>query len=264
MDKLGFIGAGNMGSAMIARISQKLGKESVSYWDKDPRQNSAVTEMTGIQPEASLPLLINNCRYIVCAVKPQHVFELLENMRSLITKEHIFISVAPGITISEYQTFLPCPIVRAMPNIAALVGEAMSVLAFSKDFTDEGKREFIVGVFNTIGKSAIFDERFVDSAIPLSGSSPAYIFMMIDAMADAGVKLGIPRGIAETMIAQSIYGAAKLFIETGDHPSELKDKVCSPGGTTIEAVATLERSGFRAAIIDAVDACFEKIRNLKK
>jgi len=152
---------------------------------------------------------------------------------------------------------------RVMPNTPALVGEGMTALCDESTFSKEDF-EYAKGIFDSVGKTIILPERLFDGVVAISGSSPAYVYMMIEAMADAGVKEGIPRANAYEMAAQSVLGSALMVLSSGTHPAALKDAVCSPGGTTIDAVEELERKGFRAAIMDAMQVCAEKSRSMSR
>jgi pyrroline-5-carboxylate reductase len=177
----------------------------------------------------------------------------------------ILITIAPGISIKWIKEIVdqPVRVVRAMPNTPALVGEGMSCVCYeSSDYSSE-EIQIIEGLFNSFGKMVKLTENQLDMVVPVSGSSPAYVYIMIEAMADAGVLFGLSRDTAYTLAAQSVYGAAKMVLETGQHPAVLKDAVCSPGGTTIEAVRTLEEKGFRSAIIEAMQACYDKTLEFK-
>ena len=149
-----------------------------------------------------------------------------------------------------------------MPNTPALIGEGMSAVSFSKDLFSEEEKEEIIRFFSSFGVMEEIEEKLMNAVVPISGSSPAYVYMMIEAMADAGVLAGLSRKMAYTLAAQSVLGSAKMVLETGIHHGELKDAVCSPGGTTIEAVAILEKAGFRSSIIEAMNACFEKTKRM--
>ena len=152
-------------------------------------------------------------------------------------------------------------VVRTMPNTPAQVGEAMSAIIPNRNVT-ENELNQVIAIFNSFGKCEVVSEALIDSVIAVSGSSPAYVYMMIEAMADAGVKLGLPRAKAYKLAEQAILGSAKLALETGKHPGVLKDEVCSPGGTTIEAVIDLEKNGFRNTVISAVEKCADKSKNM--
>ena len=171
----------------------------------------------------------------------------------------MIVSIAAGKTIAAIEDSFgkPVKLVRAMPNTPALVGEAMSALCVNQNVTPEELKE-VQALFNSFGKSEVISE----SLIGVSGSSPAYVYMFIEAMADAAVADGMPRAQAYKFAAQSVYGSAKMVLETGKHPGELKDAVCSPAGTTIEAVAALEAGGFRNTVISAQRACSQKSRDM--
>jgi len=164
--------------------------------------------------------------------------------------------------IEEYFGF-EVKLIRTMPNTPALVGEGMSILSFSEDEFTAEEIEEVKSIFNSFGEIEILDEKLMDAVVPISGSSPAYVYMMIEAMADGGVLLGLPRKLSYKLAAQSVLGAAKMVLETNTHPGELKDAVCSPGGTTIEAVASLEKMNFRNAIIEAMISAYEKTQKIK-
>lgn len=152
-------------------------------------------------------------------------------------------------------------IIRTMPNTPALVGQAMSAVCPNKNVSEE-ELKYCINIFESFGECEVLEEKYFDGFIAVAGSSPAYVFMFIEAMADGAVKLGIPRAKAYKMAAQSVLGSAKMVLETGKHPGELKDMVCSPAGTTIDAVVELEKLGFRNSVIQAMDKCAEKSKNM--
>ena len=149
-----------------------------------------------------------------------------------------------------------------MPNTPAMVGEGQTAIAFSDDDYSQNEKTLVLSLFNSFGKLSIIEESLMNSVVPITGSSPAYVFMFIEALADGAVKLGFPRKQAYEMVAQVVLGSAKMVLETGEHPAVLKDQVCSPGGTTIEAVAELEKYGFRNALLQAVDRCYDKCNKI--
>ena len=190
---------------------------------------------------------------------------MIKNIENVITKEHVVISLAPGITI-EYLTDMlgfDSRVVRAMPNTPALLGEGMTGVSYDSSLFSLTEKEMIEKIFKSFGKYAVLDEKLMSAVVCASGSSPAYVYMFIEALADSVVKYGVPRKDAYQMAAQTVMGAAKMVLETGKHPAELKDAVCSPGGTTIAGVAALEEWGFRNSIIKATDACYNKAENIK-
>lgn len=266
MAKIGFIGAGNMGFAMLKGALQIFGKEELTYTDLNKERMEEVKRETGVEYSTDFHGMVRGIKYLVLAVKPQHLENVLESIKDEISSEHVIIAIAPGIAISYYQTYFgkDTKIVRAMPNTPALVNEGMSGICFSdNDFTVEEKNT-IYQFFNSFGKFEEVGENLMNAVVCASGSSPAYVYMFIEALADSAVKYGIPRDKAYTFAAQTVLGSAKMVLETGEHPGKLKDQVCSPGGTTIAAVSALEECGFRSAVIKAADACYEKSVSFKK
>lgn len=266
MATLGFIGAGNMGYAMLKGASHVMKKEELLYTDVNLQRLEQVKENTGISYVISNRELVQNVKYIVLAVKPQYLDGVLHEIKEMVTKEHIVIAIAPGISISHYKNFFGqnVKIVRAMPNTPALVNEGMTGICMSEDTFSQEEKEVIYKFFASFGKSEEVSENLMNAVTCVSGSSPAYVYMFIEALADSAVKYGIPRDKAYVFAAQTVMGSAKMVLETKEHPGKLKDQVCSPGGTTIAAVAALEEYGFRNAVIKAGDACYEKSASFKK
>lgn len=265
MALLGFIGAGNMGFAMLKGASNVFDKEQLTYTDVNKKRLEEVRAETGISFAEGNKELVKECRYIVLAVKPQYLESVLEEIGTVLTKDKVIIAIAPGIAIAHYKEKLgDVKIVRAMPNTPALVNEGMSGICFSDDTFEENEKKIVCDFFGSFGKFEIVPENLMDAVVCASGSSPAYVYMFIEALADSAVKYGIPRDKAYVFAAQTVLGSAKMVLETGKHPGELKDQVCSPAGTTIAAVAELEESGFRSAIIKAADRCYEKSISFKK
>jgi len=260
--KVGFIGAGNMGYAML-KGAIKVFDDTIVYTDVNHDRLEYVKNSLGIDYVKTNQEVVDKSDIIVLAIKPQYMAQVL--MELAIDAPKILISIAPGITIEHVNALIGGnpKIVRAMPNTPALVGEGMSAISFGDmDFTENDKKE-VVKLFESFGESVVLAENLMDVVVPVSGSSPAYVYMFIEAMADAGVLHGLSRDLAYKMAAQSVLGAAKMVIETGEHPGVLKDAVCSPGGTTIEAVRVLEKNGFRSSVIEAMDACYEKSQKFK-
>lgn len=262
--KIGFVGCGNMATAMIGGI---LGKKLVAAEDL---MASAKSEKTREKIEKELGIKAADNRSVaaasdvlILAVKPIYMEEVIKEIRSSVRPETIVVTLAPGKTIAWLEEMFAAEVkvVRTMPNTPALVGEGMSALCPNKNVTAEDLKT-VVTVFESFGKAEIVSEPMIDVVVGVSGSSPAYVFMFIEAMADAAVADGMPRAQAYAFAAQSVLGSAKMVLETGMHPGALKDMVCSPGGTTIEAVRVLEEKGLRSAVFEAQKACVKKAKGL--
>ena len=268
MLKLGFIGAGNMGSAILRGLvaAQYISVDDMAICDLNARKLEQLSdELPGLTCTESDQELAEMCEVIILAVKPHYMAETIDHIFDELSGKAV-ISIAAGWTVEQLASALEgsgATYLRVMPNTPAMVGEGMTAICEDTTF-DQDDFEFAKGIFEAVGRIVILPEKLFDGVIAISGSSPAYVFMMIEAMADAGVKEGIPRACAYEMAAQSVLGSALMVLSSGTHPASLKDAVCSPGGTTIEAVEELERKGFRAAIMDAMGACAEKSRKMSK
>lgn len=266
MATLGFIGIGNMGYAMMKGALTKYTKEELAFTSVDVERNNQVSAETGVNCLANNVDLVKNCKYVVLAIKPQVYDIVLNEIKGFITENHVIISIAPGISTDDVTEKLGgnVKVSRAMPNTPALVNEGMAGLCFGKIPMSDEEKQTVVGFFESFGRCEVVDEKLMNAVVCASGSSPAYVYMFIEALADGAVKYGIPRDKAYSFAAQTVLGAAKMVLETGEHPGKLKDNVCSPGGTTIAAVAALEEYGFRNAVIKATDLCYEKTVGFKK
>lgn len=266
MAKIGFIGMGNMGYAMLKGALSVFAKEDLIFTDVNTERVLGVSKETGVSYVETNAELANSAKYIVLAVKPQFYNQVLHNIENIVKEGNVIISIAPGISIQNLKDSLGfnARIVRAMPNTPALLGEGMTGICYDAKLFSYDETEVISKLFNSFGKFRLVEERLMSAVTCASGSSPAYVYMFIEAMADAVVKKGMPRAVAYEMVAQTVMGAAKMVLETGKHPGELKDMVCSPGGTTIAGVAALEEYGFRNSIIKATDACFDVAEGFKK
>ena len=265
MAKIGFIGMGNMGYAMLKGALKVFEKDDILFTRKNSVLGRSMEEETGVRFVESNAELANNVKYLILAVKPQMYDQVIKNIENVITKEHVVISLAPGITI-EYLTDMlgfDSRVVRAMPNTPALLGEGMTGVSYDSSLFSLTAKEMIEKIFKSFGKYAVLDEKLMSAVVCASGSSPAYVYMFIEALADSAVKYGIKRDDAYKLVAQTVLGSAKMVLETNEHPGVLKDKVCSPGGTTIAGVAALEEHNFRNAVIKATDACYDKCHNIK-
>jgi pyrroline-5-carboxylate reductase len=264
MAQFGFIGMGNMGYAMLNGILREYAPGQVIFSCKTKEKGERVSKETGAVFAESNAECANNAKYIILAVKPQMYDTVLKNIENVVTPENVIISIAPGITIASIKEKLGenARIVRAMPNTPALVGEGMTGISYNKEEFTTDECSIIEDFFNSFGKVVTVPEHLMNGVVCASGSSPAYVYMFIEALADGAVKYGIPRNDAYKLAAQTVLGAAKMVLETGRHPAELKDNVCSPAGTTIRGVAALEENGFRNAVLKATDACFDACNKL--
>lgn len=265
MKKIGFIGTGNMGYPLLCGAIRTFGAENVTYSTPVKAEVERVQAETGVPYVENNIVLAENCEMIVLCVKPQFIGGVFEDIKKVDLTGKTIVSIAAGISIDTIKNSIGgnVPVIRIMPNTPAMVLEGMSCICYSEDPApgDEAKED-VLKLFNCVGKTQVISETLMNAAICANGSSPAYVYMFIEALADSVVQYGLPRAQAYTLAAQTVLGAAKMVLETGEHPGALKDKVCSPGGTTIAAVAALEEYGFRNAIIKATDACYKKSEEL--
>ena len=268
--KYGFIGAGNMGSAMISGILEGglAEKKDITFVTASSRSAKKIEDRFGIEASKDATSLASNSSVIILAVKPKQLDDVLPEIRESLDADSIVISVAAGKSISDIDSALlsiavagKLKVARAMPNTPAAVGEAMSAVCFNDRFEDTEKEE-VLSVFRSFGKAEEVDEGLMDTVTGLSGSSPAFIYMLIEAMADEAVKCGMKREAAYTFAAQTVKGSADMVLKTGKHPGELKDQVTSPGGTTIAGVLALEKNGFRSAVTEGIDAAVKRSMEL--
>lgn len=266
MALFGFIGAGNMGYPLLKAAINTFGNTEVVYTDASKDRCQFVVQDTKVSFSEDNIAVVCQCKYLVLAVKPQFFPQVLQEIKDKVTKEHIVISIAAGITIETLKESLgdEARVVRAMPNTPAMVLKGMTGICYSKDKYLDEEITVIDRFFRSFGKYEVFDEGLMNAVVCANGSSPAYVYMFIEALADSVVSYGIPRDKAYTLAAQTVMGAATMVLETGEHPGRLKDNVCSPGGTTIAAVKALEEHGLRNAIMKASDACYEKAVELSK
>ncbi len=256
---IGIIGTGNMGSALINGAVKSFGEDKVVFFDTSEERRKMISNEYGITACKDNVELVKWCDIVVLAVKPQVIFKVIEEIRPYFGKENkTVISIAPGITIAKLSEAFDnnAQIVRVMPNTPAMVGEGMSAVSFPDDFN--GDRENTLKLFDSVGRAVVLPENLMNAAVVANGSSPAFVFVFMEALADGAVKFGIPRDKAYEMVAQTVLGSARLMLETKKHPGELKDAVCSPGGTTICGTAALEEFGLRNAVIKGCEAVYEK------
>ena len=258
--KIGFIGCGNMAKAMITSIikAELVGSESVSASDGyQPSLDDAKTRL-GINTTMDNKEVVKSSDVIFLAVKPNIYDAVMQEIAPLVDGK-LIVSIAPGKTLAYLENGLGknTKILRTMPNTPAMVGEGVTAICPNNNVTKEDQEvlETIIGSFGTVER---IDEKLFDAVVAVSGSSPAYVFMFIEAMADAAVLQGMARDKAYRFAAQAVLGSAKMVLDTNKHPGALKDMVCSPGGTAIEGVAVLEEKGMRSAVIQAMNAVYYK------
>ena len=263
--KIGFIGTGNMGSSIIKGIlSSKFEKsENINIFDLDKEKVNNLVKEYGVNTTNSEKELAENCNIIILSVKPHIIPVVLKNLSGNVKKDTIILTIAAGISISVIENALgeDKKVVRTMPNTPAQVLSGMTAVTFNKNI-ENSEKEIIFKLLNSFGKSVEIEEKLMHVYTGISGSLPAYVYMFMEALADGGVLCGMPRDKAYKIVAQAVAGSAKMLLETGKHPGQLKDEVCSPAGTTIEAVRVLENGNFRGNVIEAVAACTEKSKEM--
>ena len=268
MDKvIGFIGSGNMAGAMIGGIvtSKLVSADKVIASNPHEEKLNILKEKYGISITTDNKEVASKSDILFLSVKPVMYAKVIEEIKNLVKDDVIIVVIAAGKSINEVHNLFgkDVKIVKTMPNTPALVGEAMSAISPAENITDK-ELDDIKAIFNSFGKCEVVAENLMDAVTGVSGSSPAYVYMFIEALADAAVLGGMKRDQAYKFAAQSVLGSAKMVLETGLHPGVLKDQVTSPAGTTIEAVAELERLGMRNAIISATTKCIEKSKAMSK
>jgi len=262
---IGIIGCGNMGRGILEGVLNNglAEADKVFIYDKNLSKTHEIGEELGVCVSETGLELMKEAEVVILAVKPNIYKPVLEEIKGAVRENQIIVTIAAGITLDFVEGILGQDkhIVRTMPNTPALVGEGMTAVVPGKGSREEDLKT-VVDIFSGIGKVEIVPEYLIDAVTGVSGSSPAYVYMFIEAMADGAVLAGMPRDKAYKFAAQAVLGSAKMVLESGKHPGELKDMVCSPGGTTIEAVKSLEENGFRGVVINAVLACIERSREM--
>ena len=264
---IGFLGAGKMATALakgFVRAEIVFPREIIASARSAATRKCFATE-TGAKPTAANSDVLKFANVIILGVKPIQVAELLAEQRDSFTKQHLLISIAAGVTLAKLENLLPAGtrVIRVMPNTPALVGEAASAFALGKSAT-VADGELAKKLLSAVGVAIQVKESLLDAVTGLSGSGPAYVYQFIEALSDGGVAAGLPRDIATKLAAQTVLGAARMVLETGQHPAALKDQVTSPGGTTIEGLHALEKGKLRATVMSAVRAATEKTKKLGK
>lgn len=264
--RIGFIGCGKMAQAMVQGMisSSFVDREQLKVSTKSENSAEYVREKFQIHATLDNTEVAAFADILIVAVKPHLYGDILTEINNSVKKETIIVTLAAGLDISFVENKLSpeTKVIRSMPNTPSLVGEGMTVFASNNNVSAE-EIEYLKKLFLSFGKVEVVEERLMDYIPAISGSSPAYVYMFIDALAMGGVRSGIPADKAYQMAAQSVYGAAKMVLETGKHPSVLQMEVCTPGGTTIEAVNTLEQQHFKGTILAAMESCDRKNKQMK-
>jgi len=262
-NRIGFIGAGNMGGALIggAIKSGFLSAQNIFVSDADASKSKFMADKYGVKAVHSNLELVESCEVLIIAVKPHIYGFVLDEIKDFVRKDMLIITIAAGVAISYVKSFFKqdIKVIRTMPNTPALVGEGMTAITYAPP-VEESDVSFVKDLFSSFGIVETLKEEQIDAFTALCSSSPAFVGMFIEAMADAGVLLGLPRNESYIMAAQAIRGSVKMIIEGGKHPAQLKDMVCSPSGNTIEGVRKLEEKGMRSAVMEAVIVAAEKAK----
>jgi pyrroline-5-carboxylate reductase len=262
---IGFIGTGNMGEALIAGLlkAKFTTPEQIMAFDADGARLRFIQKKYGVKKATDNHHLASQCDPLLLCVKPQSMKEVIEEMADSLDSSKLFISIAAGVPLYAIETYArkQLRLIRVMPNINVLVQEGASAIAPGNLATDDDVK-LAKAVFDCVGRSILIHEPLMDAVTGLSGSGPAYVFLIIEALTDAGVHLGMTRAQAFALVTQTVMGSVKLLSHTGDHPALLREKVTSPGGTTAAGLYKLEEGGLRKILIDAVIAATQRSKEL--
>jgi pyrroline-5-carboxylate reductase len=265
--RIAFIGSGNMGEALLGGILTANHTKSENIIATDIRSDrlKRISEKYKVKTTEDNNLAIEKSDILVFCVKPQTIPDVLKKAKASIQEEQLILTIVAGITTDTYNLFIDKknPVIRAMPNIPAVVRESASAICLGS-YAHERHKELAIKIFESVGQVEILDEFLMDAVTGLSGSGPAYIYMVIEALADGGVMMGLPRDVATRLATQTVLGSAKLVRQTEIHPAVLKDQVTTPGGTTILAIKELEAHGLRPMLIRAVETATEKSKQLSE
>jgi len=263
--KIAFLGAGAMGEALMRGILEAgvCAPADIAAFDSYAKKLESLHAELGITAASDAISAAENADVVIVAVKPQTVAQALEPLRDSFAPSQTLISIAAGVStvFLESQFSQAVPVVRVMPNTPCLVGAAASAICLGAH-ADESHRALAHRVFDAVGLAVDVDEKQIDAVTGLSGSGPAYVYVFIEALSDAGVRMGLSRHVATQLAAQTVLGGAQMVLKTGQHPGALKDMVTSPGGTTIAALHSLEQNAFRGAVMDAVQVAAERSREM--
>jgi pyrroline-5-carboxylate reductase len=267
MSRIAFLGAGAMGEALMRGLISAgvYSPSQIVVYDPSAERLQFVVNSLQIEEAQDATAAAKDADVLIVAVKPNMVSKALAPLRDSFSPAQTVISIAAGVTIKQLEANFAqaVPVIRVMPNTPALVGHAATAIALGTHAGEE-QRLLAHRIFGAVGIAVDVEEKLLDAVTGLSGSGPAYIYIFIEALSDAGVKMGLPRDVSTRLAAQTVLGGAQMVLQTGSHPGELKDKVTSPGGTTIAALHALESGGLRAAVYDAVEASTIRSRELSK
>lgn len=263
--RLGFIGGGKMATAIMqgALRARIVEADDVLVSDVSKERLDELKRVNGILTTSNNKEIVTQCQYIILAVKPQTVFPILGEIANAITQNTVIISIVAGLKTEQIQSILPANVhvLRTMPNTPLLVAEGMTAFSLSHNLTEE-QLGFVTNIFESLGEVTCVEEEHMDAVTAVSGSGPAYVYLFIDALAQAGISEGLSCDTAYHLARQTVMGAAKMVHEPGRTPRDLIAEVCSPGGTTIEALGALEKRDFRGIIAEAVHSACEKSKKL--
>jgi pyrroline-5-carboxylate reductase len=262
--KIAFVGAGAMGEAMVkCLLTKKVAEpQDMVVSDTSPVRRELLSREYGVRVLPDNREAVKNADLIILAVKPQNLSQVMNDIKGL-TPNQLVLSVVAGGTVSSLSRGLNHSyVIRAMPNMPAQIGEGMTIWTASTE-TDQRQRKLAQTVLGALGKEIyVADEKYLNMATALSGSGPAYVFLFIEALVDAGVHIGLPRDMAQTLVIQTVLGSTRTVEKTGRHPADLRNMVTSPGGTTTEALLELEKGRFRSLLLEAVAAAYRKAESL--
>lgn len=264
--KMGILGMGKMGEAIAQGLLRSKGWGHVSLEGTTHSQQTAaeVSARLKIRCDLDNRALVSRCKWILLCVKPHHAEAVLRSVAEQLTEGHLLISICASITTEQLKLWSGgrCRVIRAMPNTPCLIGQGMTVLTGAVGLSQQDM-QVAEEIFSALGKTAVIEESLMDAATGLSGCGPAYVYLMIEALSEAGVKAGLPRKVATLLAAQTLSGASQMVIERGEHPAALKDEVTTPAGCTVDGLMALEEGKLRVTLIKAVLAAAKRSQKLR-
>jgi len=263
--ELGIIGAGKIGEALAAGVARRglVPKEGIILSVRSERHRAELEDRSGIRAVTDSLLVASECDNLVLAVKPKNVAEAMAQIAPRLGPGKLLVSTVAGVSLEYLESMAPAgtEVIRTMPNMAVAIGEGMTVLSAGKSVRPE-RLEWATALFRAVGRALVLEEQYMDAVTGLSGSGPAYVYVIIESLADGGLKLGLPRDVATELAAQTVLGAARNVLLTGEHPAKLKDQVMTPAGVTVDGVLELEEGRLRVTLIKAVVKAAERAREL--